>query len=129
MSGSGGGPHREEARPFPAMSSPPVSSVSSPTSLESFDDVQSMDMSVSDQSKPYSPRLVHPADNIFNWGPPAAQPVSGDNDSSGSDTSGPVRLTNLTPISPSNEDVHSSEQYKQPHPAIFRPGMPGKSDL
>ena len=122
MSGSGGGLHREETRPFPAMSSPPVSSVSSPTSLESFDDVQSMDMSVSDQSKPYSPRLVHPADNIFNWGPPAATAAvsGGDNDSSSSDTSGPVRLTNLTPISPSNEDVHSSDQYKQPNPQFFR---------
>ena len=69
----------EESRPFPRLSSPPDSNASSPTpsSLESYGERE---------------LGVHPSEKVFNF--PA---------SSSADSGGPVTLTSLTPISPSNE--------------------------
>ena len=69
----------EESRPFPRLSSPPDSNASSPTpsSLESYGERE---------------LGVHPSEKVFNF--PA---------SSSTDSGGPVTLTSLTPISPSNE--------------------------
>ena len=69
----------EENRPFPRMSSPPDSTASSPTpsSVESYGE---RDIG------------VHPSEKVFNF-PRSSSTESG----------GPVTLTNLTPISPSNE--------------------------
>ena len=114
---SGGGPV-EEARPFPMINSND-STTSSPT-LSSVDSYDEGGMGVSDQSNGnVSPRAraVHPGERVFNW--TREQQQSGDQSSSEQ----PVTLTNintLTPISPSNEDVHSAEQYKHPQPSVLR---------
>jgi len=80
----------EESRPFPRIGSPPDSNASSPTpsSLESYGE---RDIG------------VHPSEKIFNF--PG---------SSNGETGGPVTLTGLHPISPTNEDIHSAEQYRNP---------------
>jgi len=123
MKMAGGGSPYEEARPFPKMSSPPVSTVSSPTpsslgSTGSYDDRDGPSMGLDQREDRGSG--VHPGANVFNWG-------SNDSETAGpgasSDGNGPVTLTNLTPISPSNEDVHSSDQYKHPQPSLLRYGM------
>ena len=123
MKMAGGGSPYEEARPFPKMSSPPVSTVSSPTpsslgSTGSYDDRDGPSMGLDQREDRGSG--VHPGANVFNWG-------SNDSEAAGpgasSDGNGPVTLTNLTPISPSNEDVHSSDQYKHPQPSLLRYGM------
>ena len=69
----------EESRPFPRIGSPPDSNASSPTpsSLESYGE---RDIG------------VHPSEKIFNF--PG---------SSNGETGGPVTLTGLHPISPTNE--------------------------
>ena len=77
----------EESRPFPRLGSPPDSNASSPTpsSVESYGE---RDLG------------VHPGEKVFNF-PGGAS----------SDSGGPVTLTSLTPISPSNEvEFH---QYHQ----------------
>ena len=69
----------EESRPFPRLGSPPDSTASSPTpsSVESYGE---RDIG------------VHPGEKVFNF------PTS-----SNTESGGPVTLTGLTPISPSNE--------------------------
>jgi len=122
MSSPGGG-HRfthEESRPFPKMKdSPPGSSVSSPaptlSSLDSYDDPN---IDLNDQKDEAQESSVHPSDRIFQWTEARA---SDETENGASSDNGPVTLTNLTPISPSNEDVHTSEQYKHPQPFLNRP--------
>ena len=69
----------EESRPFPRLGSPSDSTASSPTpsSVESYGE---RDIG------------VHPGEKVFNF------PTNSNNESGG-----PVTLTGLTPISPSNE--------------------------
>ena len=121
----------EEARPFPKMSSPP-DSVSSTPSLElgglgpdhglmEDEDRHQRQDSIS----PVTEADVHPGTRVFNWNSPSfynkpEEPAA----AAGQAEGGPVSLTNmtqLTPISPSNEDVHSSEQYRhQPQPSLVK---------
>ena len=84
----------EESRPFPRLSSPPDSNASSPTpsSLESYGERE---------------LGVHPSEKVFNF--PA---------SSSADSGGPVTLTSLTPISPSNE-VAAWRTWHTWHLAVF----------
>ena len=72
----------EESRPFPRLSSPPDSTASSPTpsSVESYGE------------RDHGVLGVHPGEKVFNF------PTS-----SNTEAGGPVTLTGLTPISPSNE--------------------------
>merc|ERR1719225_475661 len=72
------------------MGSPSDSTASSPTpsSVESYGERE---------------HIVHPGEKVFNF------PTSSNNESGG-----PVTLTGLTPISPSNEDLSSVEQYRNP---------------
>merc|ERR1719225_2515865 len=72
------------------MGSPSDSTASSPTpsSVESYGERE---------------HIVHPGEKVFNF------PTSSNNESGG-----PVTLTGLTPISPSNEDLNSVEQYRNP---------------
>ena len=113
----------EEARPFPKMSSPPESTSSSPiqASLElgglgPDHGLRGMEDDMGRRST--SPESgVHPGARVFNWSSPAQA-----EEARGSE-GGPVSLTNmtqLTPISPSNEDVHSAEQYRQPQPPLIK---------
>jgi len=116
----------EEARPFPKMSSPPDSMSSTPSLelgglgpdhglMEDEDRHQRLD-SISPVTEPG----IHPGARVFNWTSPSQSRSEEDVKNDG----GPVSLTNmtqLTPISPSNEDVHSSEQYKhQPQPSLVK---------
>lgn len=103
-------PRREEARPFPLMAPSPTPSNTSPTpsrddscerdASANFSDRESADLS------PVGASTVHPGEGgIFNFN-------SGEG-------GGPVRLTNLTPISPTNEDVYSSAELRNnPQPPI-----------
>ena len=103
----------------------------SPTlsSIDSYDESMG-GMGVSDQSNGnVSPRAkpVHPGERVFNWATQQHQQQQQSGDSSSGATTAtsdqPVTLTNinaLTPISPSNEDVHSAEQYKHPQPSVLR---------
>ena len=117
----------EEARPFPKMSSPPDSVSSTPSLelgglgpdhglMEDEDRHQSQD-SLSPVTEPG----VHPGARVFNWTSPSFYNKS---EEAATQAEGPVSLTNmtqLTPISPSNEDVHSSEQYRhQPQPSLVK---------
>jgi len=117
----------EEARPFPKMSSPPDSVSSTPSLelgglgpdhglMEDEDRHQSQD-SLSPVTEPG----VHPGARVFNWTSPSFYNKS---EETATQAEGPVSLTNmtqLTPISPSNEDVHSSEQYRhQPQPSLVK---------
>jgi len=104
----------EEARPFPVMPS------SSPSSLEQLDNYNSGGeeaaspteegtVVTSDGEISPSESGVHPGENMFNF--PA-----------GEGGQGPVRLTNLKPISPTNEDVYSSAELRSnPQPPISSP--------
>eukprot|EP00092_Neocalanus_flemingeri_P008897 GFUD01009572.1.p1 GENE.GFUD01009572.1~~GFUD01009572.1.p1 ORF type:complete len:955 (+),score=275.94 GFUD01009572.1:1124-3988(+) len=106
-------PRQEEARPFPLMAPtpPPSTTPHSMSSSPSRDDSCERDASAnfsgrdSTELSPAGGSAVHPGEGgIFNF-----------NSSEG----GPVRLTNLTPISPTNEDVYnSSELRSNPQPPI-----------
>jgi len=108
-------PRHEEARPFPLMapSPPPFTSPSSTSPTPSRDDSCERDASANfseRDSSELSPAgvsgvPVHPGEGgIFSF-----------NNTEG----GPVRLTNLTPISPTNEDVYSSAELRNnPQPPI-----------
>jgi len=112
-------PRQEEARPFPQMApSPPPSARPNSTSPSlSRDDSGERDASAnfgdrySTEQSPAGASGVHPGEGgIFNFSP--------------SEGGGPVRLTNLTPISPTNEDVYSSEQLQRnPQPPISVRGL------
>merc|ERR1712123_151218 len=116
-------PRQEEARPFPQMApSPPPSARPNSTSPSlSRDDSGERDASAnfgdrySTEQSPAGASGVHPGEGgIFNFSP--------------SEGGGPVRLTNLTPISPTNEDVYSSEQLQrnpQPPISVLSPSRPG----
>ena len=112
----------EEARPFPKMSSPPDSMSSTP-SLElgglGPDHGLMEDEERHQRQNNIMEPGIHPGDRVFNWTSP-----SHSRSEETAAKEGPVSLTNmtqLTPISPSNEDVHSSEQYKhQPQPSLIK---------
>ena len=84
----------EESRPFPRLGSPSDSTASSPTpsSVESYGE---RDIG------------VHPGEKVFNF------PTNSNNESGG-----PVTLTGLTPISPSNEvsTDHNVSSLSPKHP-------------
>jgi len=88
----------EEARPFPPMAASP-SPRSSPDS-EKLESEQPRD-----GSERESP--VHPGENVFNFA------------NGHGEEGGPVRLTNLTPISPTNDEV--AELRSNPQPPIASP--------
>ena len=104
-------PRPEEARPFPLMapSPPPSSRSSSPSSRDASGQRDTNGIfgnHYSTEQGPPGSSGVHPGDGgIFNF----AQ----------NDGGGAVRLTHMTPISPTNEDVYSSEQLQRnPQPPI-----------
>jgi len=107
-------PRHEEARPFPLMapSPPPSARPSSTSPTESRDASGERDANgnfgnhYSTEQSPPGSSGVHPGDGgIFNF------PQN--------DGGGAVRLTHMTPISPTNEDVYSSEQLQRnPQPPI-----------
>jgi len=86
----------EESRPFPPMSASPTPQSSEPEKQE----VESV--------KDSSENTIHPGENVFNF---ASGP--------GEEGAGPVRLTNLTPISPTNDEV--AELKSNPQPPIASP--------
>ena len=116
-------PRHEEARPFPLMgpSPPPSDRPSSASPAESRDPSGERDANgnfenhYSTEQSPSGASGVHPGDGgIFNF----PQNESG----------GAVRLTHMTPISPTNEDVYSSEQLQRnPQPPISVRSL--KSDI
>jgi len=115
-------PRHEEARPFPLMgpSPPPSDRPSSASPAESRDPSGERDANgnfenhYSTEQSPSGAAGVHPGDGgIFNF----PQNESG----------GAVRLTHMTPISPTNEDVYSSEQLQrnpQPPISVLSPSRP-----
>jgi len=106
-------PRCEEARPFPLMapSPPPFGRPASVSPTPSREDSCERDASAnfndrnSNELSPASVSTVHPGDGgIFNFN---------------SNEGGPVRLTNLTPISPTNDDVYNSAELRSnPQPPI-----------
>merc|ERR1712226_1342944 len=108
----------EEATPFPAMpdnatkvdSQPPSRSESVERDGAEFFSQQGLD---EDYGAGEVHGGIHPGEGgIFNF------PSGGDGQT------GPVRLTNLTPISPTNEDVYSSAELRSnPQPPIQSPFM------
>jgi len=104
-------PCHEEARPFPQMapSPPPSARPNSTSPFQSRDASREREISAnfiereSVEPSPPGGSGVHPGEGgIFNFSP-----------------SGPVTLTNLTPISPTNEDVYSSAELRSnPQPPI-----------
>ena len=83
----------EQCTPFPRMGSPSDSTASSPTpsSVESYGERD---------------HIVHPGEKVFNF------PSSSNNESGG-----PVTLTGLTPISPTNE-ASSDHNVSSPPKAL-----------
>ena len=106
-------PCHEETRPFPQMapSPPPSARPNSTSPFQSRDPSCERDASSnfvereSIESSSAGVSGVHPGEGgIFNFSPSEG---------------GPVRLTNLTPISPTNEDVYSSAELRSnPQPPI-----------
>eukprot|EP00090_Calanus_glacialis_P001644 TRINITY_DN11182_c0_g1_i1.p1 TRINITY_DN11182_c0_g1~~TRINITY_DN11182_c0_g1_i1.p1 ORF type:complete len:899 (+),score=293.78 TRINITY_DN11182_c0_g1_i1:966-3662(+) len=106
-------PCHEETRPFPQMapSPPPSARPNSTSPFHSRDPSCERDASSnfvereSIESSSAGVSGVHPGEGgIFNFSPSEG---------------GPVRLTNLTPISPTNEDVYSSAELRSnPQPPI-----------
>ena len=108
-------PRHEEARPFLLMASSPAPSIrSNSTSLSTLSRDASSEKDANDNfeshystiKSPSGASGVHPGEgNIFKF--------------TQNEGSGPVRLTHMTPISPTNEDVYSSEQLQRnPQPPI-----------
>jgi len=112
----------EEARPFPAMpASPPGPASPAPSSdTDSYDRDISATYSGRDSTdlSPTPSSTVHPGEGgIFSF-PSGGGGGGGGGAGTGEGGGGPVRLTSLNPISPTNEDVYSSEQLRnapQPH--------------
>jgi len=108
-------PRHEENRPFPPMApTPPLSARPNSTSPSTLSRDASGERDAngnfgshySTEQSPSGASGVHPGEgNIFNF--------------TQNEGSGPVRLTHMTPISPTNEDVYSSEQLQRnPQPPI-----------
>merc|ERR1712226_1683212 len=98
----------EEATPFPAMTEHSQGTESQPGSRsesEERDATEFFGQTGEDQFSPTGGSGVHPGDGgIFNFS---------------SEGQGPVRLTNLKPISQANEDVYSSPELRSnPQPPI-----------
>jgi len=123
-------PRHEEARPFPSMApSPPPPARPSSTSPTFSRDASgerdangNFDNQYSNEQSPSGASGVHPGEGgIFNF--------------NSNENGGAVRLTHMTPISPTNEDVYSSEQLQRnPQPPIsnsflqvLSPSRPGGS--
>lgn len=105
IGGGGRGAWRgEETRPFPSMApSPPPSGLQQLDNYNSGGEEEGI-VGASDEGE-RSP--IHPGEgNIFNF-------------HSGEGSQSPVKLTHLAPISPTNEDVHSSAELRSnPQPPI-----------
>jgi len=99
----------EETRPFPSMAPSPPSS-----GLQQLDNYNSggeeegiVEVGASDDGERSPGTDIHPGEGgIFNF-------------HSGEGSQSPVKLTHLAPISPTNEDVHSSAELRSnPQPPI-----------